>query len=681
MPNIYQQSPVNATDEGGKLFTADSAHVQQQFQFVLEDSPLAIYTCDKDGYLNFYNQSAVKLWGTMPILGKDLWCGSWKIYYPDGREMLLSECPMARTLREGRAMDNEEITIETPDHIFKRVLVSPRPIFDKENNLIGAHNTLIDISDKVLVESRQAVLSAIVESSDDAIISKDLSGTIISWNAGAQRMFGYTEQEILGKSITKLIPAARLKEEENILKQIRSGNKVDHFETIRVSKFGKDIPISITVSPVKDSYGNIIGASKIARDISEQIEAQNIIRENARNLELLNSIGKILLANLDVNTLLQQVTDATTKITGAAFGAFFYDSTNADEDAFLRYTLSGASREGFEKFKSSKEAGIFKQIFVEGKVIRIDDVTKEAPCKQLAGQDGLLPEHLRILSYLSIPVRSTAGMIIGTLIFAHPKAGVFKSEHEDMVGSIAAQAGIAIENSRLFEEVKALSSKKDEFIALASHELKTPLTTIKGYLQVISRKNQDSLSKMFVDKSLYQVQKLNTLISDLLDISKIEAGKLQFNLERFNLTIVLQEVLETFPYTNTSHEIIFDVNSEECLVLADKQRIEQVIINLLTNAIKYSPSADQVHVSIKNEGELVTVRIKDQGIGLKAEHLNKIFTRFYRAEGVGNVSGLGIGLHLTKEIVDRHNGHINVVSEYGKGSEFYFSLPRVNELS
>jgi PAS domain S-box-containing protein len=681
MPNIYQQSLPNATDESGKSFTADGTYVQQQFQFILEDSPLAIYTCDKDGYLNFFNKSAVKLWGNVPVLGKDLWCGSWKIYYPDGREMPFAECPMAITLRDGRSFDSEEITIETPDHIFKRVLVSPRPIYDNQNNLIGAHNTLVDVSDKILVESRQAVLSAIVESSDDAIISKNLNGIIISWNAGAQRIFGYTEQEIIGKSITILIPAERRKEEENILRQIRSGNKVDHFETIRVSKSGKDIPISITVSPVKDCYGNIIGASKIARDISEQIEAQNIIRENARNLELLNSIGKILLDNLDVNTLLQQVTDATTKITGAAFGAFFYDYTNVEEDASLRYTLSGASKEGFEKFKSSKEADIFKQIFVDGKVVRIDDVTKEAVYRRLAAQDELFPENPRILSYLSIPVKSTVGVIIGTLIFAHPKTGMFKSEHEDMVSSIAAQAGIAIENSRLFEEVKALSSKKDEFIALASHELKTPLTTINGYLQVLSKKNQDSLSKMFVDKSLYQVQKLNTLISDLLDISKIEAGKLQFNLEPFSLTIVLQEVLEAFPYTNTSHQIIFDISSEECLVLADKQRIEQVIINLLTNAIKYSPSADQVHVSIKNEGELVTVRIKDQGIGMKAEHLNKIFTRFYRAEGVGNVSGLGIGLHLTKEIVDRHNGHIHVISEYGKGSEFSFSLPRIVELS
>jgi signal transduction histidine kinase len=478
-----------------------------------------------------------------------------------------------------------------------------------------------------------------------------------------------------------LIPKERLKEEDTILSQIRIGNKVDHFETIRLSKSGRQIPISITVSPVKDVNGNIIGASKIARDISEQVEAQRLIRENATNLELLNSIGKILLENQDVNTLLQQVTDATTKITGATFGGFFYNTTDVEGDPLVLYTLSGASKEAFEKLGLPGKTGIFKQTFTEGKVVRISDVTVDPQYNVYAQNYGSLLGHLQVRSYLAIPVKSTSGEVIGALAFAHPNAGVFKSEHEDMVGSIAAQSGIALENSRLFAEVKALSSKKDEFIALASHELKTPLTTIKGYLQVISKKSQDSLSKMFVEKSLYQVQKLNTLISDLLDISKIEAGKLQFNLEVFNLTEVLRDVLETFPYTNTSHQIIFDETSEEFMVLADKQRIEQVIINLLTNAIKYSPKADKVYIRIEEEGEMVTVRIKDQGIGLQEEHLSKIFTRFYRAEGVGNVSGLGIGLHLTKEIVDRHDGRIHVVSTFGVGSEFSFSLPLVNDVS
>jgi PAS domain S-box-containing protein len=582
---------------------------------------------------------------------------------------------MARTLKEGLSFENEEVIIETPEHVFKRILASPRPIFNRENVLIGAHNTLVDISDKVVGESKQSVLSAIVASSDDAIISKNLHSIITSWNAGATRIFEYTEAEMIGKSITILIPANRINEEDTILRQIRSGHKVDHFETIRISKSGREIPLSITISPIKDSQGNIVGASKIARDISERIVAQRTIQQNATNLEVLNSVGKVILGNLDVDGLLQQVTDATTKITGADFGAFFYNTVDTDGDPFTLFSLSGVPRSAFGQFGIPSQTGIFKPTFTEGKVVRIDDVSKGSEFGIFDPHFGMPEAILHVTSYLAVPVSSAEGHVIGALIFGHSEAGIFKAEHEDIVGSIAAQAAIALENSRLFQEVTALSAKKDEFIALASHELKTPLTTIKGYLQILAKKEQDSLGKMFVDKTLDQVGKLNSLIGDLLDISKIEAGKLQFNFETFELRKLLMEVLDTFPYTNKSHEIILADLQDEFIVVADKQRIEQVIINLLTNAIKYSPKANQVHIRMERTGGDVIVKIKDQGIGLKDEHLDKIFTRFYRAEGIGNVSGLGIGLHLTKEIIDRHEGKIGVVSEFGKGSEFFFSLP------
>jgi PAS domain S-box-containing protein len=675
MPDNYQNSSITKVEAHGTLDNAVQDNDQQLFRFLLEDSPMAIYTCDRDGYITFFNQPAVRLWGNTPRIGVDLWCGSWKIYNPDGSPMPLSECPMARTLKEGRSFENEEITIETPDHVFKRVLVFPKPIFDKGGNVVGAHNTLVDISDKVVGESKQAVLSAIVESSDDAIISKNLDSIITSWNAGAKRIFEYSEEEIVGKSIKLLIPANRINEEDEILRQIRSGQKVDHFETIRVSKSGRLIPLSITVSPVKDSRGHIVGASKIARDISDQIAAKRAIQQNAANLELLNSVGKVILGNLDVDSLLQQVTDATTKITGATFGAFFYNTVDTEGDPFVLVTLSGAPKSAFERFGMPRKTGIFKPTFSEGKVVRIDDVTKTQDFDRLSRHLGMPEGHFPVASYLAVPVSSSTGQVIGALIFGHPAAGVFKSEHEDIVGSIAAQSAIALENSRLFQEVSALSAKKDEFIALASHELKTPLTTIKGYLQILAKKDQDSVGKLFVDKTLDQVGKLNSLIGDLLDISKIEAGKLQFNFDTFDLRKLLIEVLDTFPYTNRSHRIILADLEEEFIVLADRQRIEQVIINLLTNAIKYSPKADVVHISIERAAGEVTVKIKDQGIGLKEEHIGKIFTRFYRADGVGNVSGLGLGLHLTKEIIDRHEGKIGVVSEYGKGSEFFFSLP------
>lgn len=647
----------------------------KQYQSLIEDSPLAIYTSDQDGRLTYFNPAAVQLWGRVPVIGEEFWSGPWRIHFPDGRPMNLSDSPMAKALHQIARFENQEIVIERPDQTFKRLLVYAIPTFDDQGTFSGTQNTFVDITAKTSYETKQSVLSAIVESSDDAIISKDLNGIISSWNQGAQRIFGYTETEVIGKPVSILIPTERLKEEDNILGQIRQGNKVKHFETIRMTKIGKLIPISLTVSPVKDVSGNIIGASKIARDITEQVEAQASIKRNAQNLELLNSIGKVILEQLEVKEVLQQVTDVTTQITGASFGAFFYNTYDDNGEAFMLYTLSGASSAQFESLGMPRHTALFKPTFSNSEVIRVDDVTMDSRYGKNMPLFGMPSGHLDVKSYLAVPVVSANGEVIGGLLFGHPEVGQFRAEHEDLVESIASQAAIALENSRLFEEIKTMSDKKDEFIALASHELKTPLTTIKGYLQLLAKKKQDRVNALFIEKTLDQVAKLNALIADLLDVSKIEAGKLQFNLEHFDLRLLLKEVMETFPYTYKTHKIIFHDANEPAIVYADKQRIEQVINNLLTNAIKYSPAADLVEISLFKDAEVVTVRVKDYGIGLKEEHKSKIFTRFYRADGVVNVSGLGIGLHLTKEIIDRHNGQIGVESTFGVGSEFYFTLP------
>lgn len=653
----------------------DIEHNKNQFKSLLESSPLAVYTSDQHGHLTFYNQAAVQILGLIPVLGEELWSGEWKMYYPDGRPMKLRDSPMAKTLQQQERFENEEIVIRRPDNSFRRLLVYSVPTYTEANVFSGGYNTFVDITSKSSYETKQSVLSAIVESSEDAIISKDLNGIISSWNQGAERIFGYTEDEVIGRPVSILIPKPRLQEEDNILSQIRQGNKVKHFETVRVSKNGRLIPISLTVSPVKDMSGKIIGASKIARDITEQVEAQAAIKRNAQNLELLNSIGKVILEKLEVNEVLQKVTDVTTIITGAAFGAFFYNTFDEAGETSMLFTLSGAPRHAFESLGMPRHTDLLKPTFNENKVIRIDDVTQDPRYGNNLPLLGMPDGHLDVRSYLAVPVVSPNGGVSGGLLFGHPLVGRFKAEHEDLVESIASQAAVALDNSRLFEELKTMSDKKDEFIALASHELKTPLTTIKGYLQLLSRKKQDHVNALFLDKTLDQVGKLNSLVADLLDVSKIEAGKLQFNLEVFDLRTVLKDVMETFPYTYKTHKIIFHDLLEPAFVCADKQRIEQVINNLLTNAIKYSPGADLVEVSIHKDAGVYTVKVKDFGIGLKEEHIRKIFTRFYRAEGVVNVSGLGIGLHLTKEIIDRHKGNIGVESKFGVGSEFYFSLP------
>lgn len=778
----------------------DEAITSIDLRHLFEDSPVAFYTCNREGYINFFNKAAVELWGRTPELGKDRWCGSTRIYSAEGKDIPLEECPMAKTVKYGKIFTNLEVIVERQDGTLRNVLVFPRPILDEKQNLIGAHNTIVDIteqhsgqikqetlsaivtssddaiiskdlqgkitswnlgaerifkykeeevigknitilipeerrneedlilnnvksgrridhfetvrrdkygreipisltvspvkdtkgkvvgaskvardiSDRLQGEQKQAVLSAIVESSDDAIISKTLNGSIMSWNAGAQRIFGYTEEEVIGKPVTILVPDDRLEEEKKILENIKQGKRINHIQTIRLHKNGRRIPISLTVSPIKDARGNIVGASKISRDISEQVRTQKEIEQYAENQQVLNSIGKSISENMDVQVILQKVTDATTRLTGADFGVFYYNTAKGTEEAFT-FTISGATREAFVNFDLPRHPDIFRPTFEGEAIIRLDDIRQDPHYGKNLSLTGLPEGSPPIVSYLAVPVITTSGEVLGGLFFGHHKEGMFTKDHEEIVENIAVQAAISLDNTKLFERVKSLSAKKDEFIALASHELKTPLTTIKGYLQVLARKEKDQMSEHFINKSLYQVNKLNLLVEDLLHMSRIEAGQLEFNLEDFDLKQMLMGITETFGYSHKSHSLIHDLGDTPALVRGDKQRIEQAIYNLVNNAVKYSPKADKVYLKLEVNPEEVCVRIKDEGIGLSKEQQKKLFTRFYRAENTEGISGLGIGLYLTKQIIDRHSGTISVKSTLGEGSEFFFTLPKIKK--
>jgi PAS domain S-box-containing protein len=247
--------------------------------------PAAIYTTDAAGRITYFNEAAAALWGHRPTLGDSKWCGSWKLFWPDGRVLPHDQCPMALALKEKRPIRGMEAVAERPDGVRVPFIPFPTPIYDSAGALIGAVNMLVDITDRKDAEGAMQRLASIVESSDDAIVSKDLNGIITSWNIGAQRIFGYLAEEVIGKSITILIPPDRRDEEEMILGRIRSGQRVEHYETIRQRKDGTLLDISLTVSPLRNAHGKIVGASKIARDITERRRAEAQIVNLAREAE------------------------------------------------------------------------------------------------------------------------------------------------------------------------------------------------------------------------------------------------------------------------------------------------------------------------------------------------------------------------------------------------------------
>lgn len=241
---------------------------------ILEALPEAIYTTDAEGLITFYNQAAIALWGVVPELGKSAFCGSWRLFWPDGTPLPHSECPMALALSEKRAVRGMSVIAERPDGTRIPFLAFPTPICDADGNLLGAVNMLVDIADRIAADEAAQRYAAIVESSDDAILAKDLMGTIVSWNAGASKLFGYTAEEAIGRPVAMLIPRDRENEEPDILSRIRRGERIDHYETIRRRKDGSLVEISISVSPIRNREGRILGASKIARDITERRRAE-----------------------------------------------------------------------------------------------------------------------------------------------------------------------------------------------------------------------------------------------------------------------------------------------------------------------------------------------------------------------------------------------------------------------
>ncbi len=233
----------------------------------------------------------------------------------------------------------------------------------------------------------------------------------------------------------------------------------------------------------------------------------------------------------------------------------------------------------------------------------------------------------------------------------------------------------------LLEEIefrKEAERKKDEFISIASHELKTPLTSVKGYVQLLERsvnKGDTETVKKHLGKAQVQLEKLNSLIADLLDISKIESGKLKFNKQDFSIDQLLDNVIEVMHQSNPDFKI-HKTGKADCNIYGDEMRIEQVVVNFLTNAIKYSPGTSEIELTLNVKEDELYLAVKDQGIGMLPEQLNHVFDKFYRVEETSQrFQGLGIGLYISSEIIKRHGGQIGVNSTFGQGSEFYFSIP------
>ena len=594
--------------------------------------------------------------------------------------------PVAKALAEGQVVGlaNHTILIAR-DGTERPIDDSAAPIRDAEGGIRGVVLVFRDGTERRRVERAQALLANVVELSEDAIVTKSLDGIVTSWNAGAERIFGYAREDMVGQPILRIFPPERVEEVRRILGAIGRGERVEHFESERIRKDGRRISVSLSVSPIRDGEGKVVGASKIARDITDRKRAELERQRTLRELTTLYAVGQAVSAAFDRERVLQTITDAATELSGARYGAFLH-AGGPDGDGPTPFTISGASREAFEALGMPRTTQVFAPTFAGTHTVRVADIRSDPRYGHSAPHHGLPAGHPPVASYLAVPVINRDGEVFGGLFLGHPDPGVFSADDERVVVALAAQASIALQNARLYEaeqraraSAEQTSQEKDHFLAMLGHELRNPLAAVRNALSAAQ------LDPRRVERALaiasHGAEQLNRLVDDLLDVSRVTQGRLTLRREPVDLAVVVRQAVDAARPLFDEHRVtpVVRVPADPCLVDGDTTRLEQVVGNLLTNAAKYSEAGGQVLVAVEAAGDAALVRVSDSGIGIAPELLPRIFDLFVQGSQTLDRSrgGLGIGLRLVRQLVEMHGGSVTARSDgVGRGAEFVVRLPR-----
>lgn len=450
-----------------------------------------------------------------------------------------------------------------------------------------------------------------------------------------------------------------------------------------------------------DPQGNPERMAGICMDITPRKQAEERLRDETRILELLNRTGTVLTSNLDLQTLVQAVTDAATELSGAKFGAFFYKVPDEKGDSYLLYSLSGAQREAFAEFAHPRATPLLLPTFNGEDPIRSDDILNDPRYGKWAPHHGMPAGHLPVRSYLGVPVVSRAGEVIGALLFGHSEAGVFNERTERLMLGIAAQAASAIDNARLYEaaqkaaqerenllenerfaraEAERANSMKDEFLATLSHELRTPLNAIMGWSQVLKLGASAADLQRGLDAIERNARVQAQLIEDLLDMSRITSGKVRLDIQPVDPIPIIEAAIETIRPAAQAKQIRLEKLLDPAAgpLYGDPSRLQQVIWNLLSNAVKFTPKDGKVQVMLGRVNSHIEISVADTGMGIKPEFLPYVFDRFRQqdASTTRSFGGLGLGLAIVKHLVELHGGLVQVTSAgEGRGTTFVVSLP------
>ena len=642
---------------------------------IIESSQAAIYSSDLDGRITSWNAAAEQLFGypAAAAIGQRL-----AMIIPP--EQQAEEAELFRRILGGEGVEHYETIRRRGDGSLVDVSLTASPIRDRSGAIVGVSKIARDISEQRRLERNGRLLAAIVESSDDAIISKDTTGTIMSWNRGAERLFGYAAEEMIGRSIRTIIPADRQSEEDEVLRRVGRGETVDHFETVRCRKDGSLVTISLTVSPVRNKDGRIVGASKIARDITEA-------KRSADRAVFLSEAGKALASSLDYEATLTSVaTLAVPSIADWCAVDIVGEGGNIERLAVAhvdpaKAELARTVRARYEDPSSPNSVASVVRTSTPALVPRITDEMVVAAAR--GDQERIdLVRSLGLMSYLCVPLVAH-GRTLGALTFSTAASSGRQYNDDDLkfAEDVAARAAIAVDNAQAYKEARAANQLKDEFLATLSHELRTPLNAILGYSRLVrSGMIEPGKQARALDTIERNATMLTQIVGDVLDVSRIITGKIRLNIQPVDVPSVIKNALETITPAADAKQLRVNtiLDPRAAPVSGDPDRLQQIVWNLVSNAVKFTPKGGRIHVVLERIDSHVEIVVSDTGAGIKAEFLPFVFERFRQGDAgtAREHTGLGLGLAIVRHLVELHGGTVGAESAGpGHGATFRVRLP------
>ena len=534
---------------------------------------------------------------------------------------------------------------------------------------------------------------AMIAGMSDGVLLVDGEGKSVFINPAGQRLLGRSD---IGVPIYKQAAVYRLRDEHGrtldpqelpAAQALSTGRAVQDVTVLIAREGAERVAVSMSATPLRED-GHTSGVVVTFRDITERRALEEQMQVQAERAQILADAGAFFSSNIDPTWVTQAIAERVAEVLGDWSAVILRSGDTKELSVAAIYHRDMASLGLAWSYIYRQPLvvgeGIIGQVVSTGYPSMMTDVPRTI---DVTNPGTYHPSPAKLASLLVLPLRTRRELLGALVIAANDPDRAMTDDKLPLAEFLAERAALAIENAKLYTEqvearrkVEDLSRLKDEFLSIASHELRTPVTSIKGYTQLakmLIKEGDLNTSEEYLDIALDQIDRMSRLILELLDVSRIETGRLEIRREAIHWPHFVRDVVHRHHTAVSDRRFHVSVPDDGKVVTGDRDRLEQVLGNLLENAVKYSPDGSDVTVTVEDRGDSLLTAVCDRGIGIPADEIGQVFERFHRGRQVSstNYGGLGLGLYITKQIIERHGGSIWVESKEGQGTTFYFSLP------